>query len=237
MNYEKNTNMPAEAANVPESPVIDVTGLEMTAGIPVGGSGDIRLCPDGKYRWYYEYPMLLNPTILYTVWKVMMISALFPALVVFFSSLSEGFLKALLGLVSVLGITFGIMFVLSWLAYFILAACYGFKYIVLFTMDEQGVVHAQQNRQFKKAQAIGWLTAAAGIAQGKPGVVGTGLLVSSKQTLSSTFKNVNKIIGHRRLNTIKVNQLLAKNQVYVKKEDYDFVWEYITSRCPNAKIR
>ncbi len=34
----------------------------------------IYLCQDGKYRWVYEMPMLKNPTILYTVWKVLGIS-------------------------------------------------------------------------------------------------------------------------------------------------------------------
>ena len=27
-------------------------------------------CPDGVYRWYYEYSMMKNPVILYTVWRV-----------------------------------------------------------------------------------------------------------------------------------------------------------------------
>ena len=44
-------------------------------------SKNIVLCPDGKYRWYYEYPMLKNPVILFTVWKVVLIGSLVPALV------------------------------------------------------------------------------------------------------------------------------------------------------------
>ena len=31
----------------------------------------IYLCRDGQYRWVYEMPMLKNPTILFTVWKVL----------------------------------------------------------------------------------------------------------------------------------------------------------------------
>ena len=32
---------------------------------------NIWLCPDGVYRWTYEYNMLKNPTIIFTVWKVL----------------------------------------------------------------------------------------------------------------------------------------------------------------------
>ena len=32
---------------------------------------NIYLCPDGMYRWFYEFDMIRNPTILFTVWKVM----------------------------------------------------------------------------------------------------------------------------------------------------------------------
>lgn len=199
-------------------------------------SKNIVLCPDGKYRWYYEYPMLKNPVILFTVWKVVLIGALAPALIVLFSALSDGFFEALKQFLTVYGITFGIVFVLSVIGYLILAAVYGFKYIVLFEMDEKGVTHIQQDRQFKKAEAIGWLTALSGMAAGNIGAMGSGLLAASKQKTTSEFKNVKTVIGLKKQNTIKVNQLFSKNQVYVKPEDYDFVFEYISSRCKKAKI-
>ena len=200
-------------------------------------SKNIVLCSDGKYRWYYEYPMLKNPVILFTVWKIMLIAALAPAFIIFFSSLPDGFLEALKGFVTIYGITAGIIFVLSCLGYFILAAIYGFKYIVLFEMDEKGITHTQQNKQFKKAQAISWLTVFTGAAKDNIGAMGSGLLAGSKQKMTSEFKNVKTVIGLKKQNTIKVNQLLSKNQVYVKPEDYDFVFDYIASRCKKAKIK
>jgi len=205
--------------------------------MPVGGSGEISLCPDGKYRWYYGFHMLKNPVVLFTIWKVMLIAGLVPAMVVLLSELSDGFLQAVKQFFVVYGITFGVVFVLSCIGYFILAAAYGFKYIVLFEMDDEGVTHIQQDRQFKKAQAIGWLTVLAGAAKGSPGAMGTGILAGSKKTMTSEFKNVSTVVGLKRRNTIKVNQLFAKNQVYVKPEDYNFVWTYITSRCKKAKMK
>ena len=195
----------------------------------------MQICPDGKYRWYYEFPMLKNPVILYTIWKIMVIVAIIPAIVVLLST--KGFLEAFKEFFIVFLITFGIMFVLSIIGYFILATVYGFKYIVLFEMDEKGITHAQQEKQFTKAQAIGLLAVLAGIAKNDVGMAGTGILSSSKKSMTSQFKNVETVIGIRSKNTIKVNQLFAKNQIYVNDEDYDFVWEYITSRCVKAKIK
>lgn len=213
--------------------------VQEKSGRPVGGSGNIILCDDGKYRWYYEYPMLKNPTILFTIWNVMFLASLAPALVSMISVLTagDGFLEALKTFGITLGICFGIMFVLSIVSYFILAAYYGFKYIVLFEMDDQTLTHRQENRQFKKAQAISWLSAYTGAAGNSLSGTGAGLLAASKDSTTSEFKNVEKVIGLKRNNTIKVNQLFAKNQVYVYKEDYDFVWNYITSRCKKAKIK
>lgn len=200
-------------------------------------SGKITLCPDGKYRWFYEYPMLKNPTILITVWKVLLIAALAPAIVVLLSGVSAGFLQAVGQFFAVYGISFGILFVLSFLGYFILAAIYGFKYIVLFEMDNECITHTQQDRQFKKGQAASWLAVLAGIAAGSPETAGAGLLAGSSQRKTSEFKKVVRVVKRRKHHTIKVNQKLSKNQIYVSAEDYDFVCEYISSRCPNAKIQ
>ena len=197
----------------------------------------IKLCPDGKYRWYYEYPMLKNPVILFTIWKVMMIAALFPAQLVLLSELSDGFMQALKQFLAVYGIALGAVLVLSCIGYFITAAIYGFKYMVLFEMDDEGIAHSQKSRQFKMAQALAWFEIAAGAASANPGASGRGILAGTKYCMISDFKNVQTVIGIRKRNTIKLNQSFAKNQIYVNPEDYDFVWDYITSRCVKAKIK
>lgn len=201
-------------------------------------SSKVTLCSDGTYRWYYEFPMMKNPTILFTVWKVLLIASCAPALVSMIAVFTDGkFVEGLLTFAKVLGVAFGIMFVLSLIGYFILALIYGFKYIVLFEMDDKGVSHIQQSKQFQKAEAIGWLTAFAGARASNPTVTGSGLLMATKQSTTTEFAFVDKVICLKKQNTIKVNQLFSKNQVYVSDEDYDFVREYIATRCIKAKIR
>lgn len=199
----------------------------------------VALCPDGVYRWYYEFPMMKNPTVLFTVWKVLGIAFLavfvFVALIDMIGSDDPlGMLWFTAKLFLAIGGTF---FVISLIAYFIVAATYGFKYVVLFEMDENCVKHIQCPKQFKKAQAIGWITALAGLAAGKPGLAGAGMLSSAGGESTSVFENVRKVKIKKRRNVIHVNQLLAKNQVYASDADFAFVAEFISSRCKKAKIR
>lgn len=204
--------------------------------IDIGGSGNIKLCADGKYRWIYEFSMLKNAGILFTIMKMLAFASCAPALLVTLIDLDEG-IKAFVSGVEVLGVLLLIILPLSLLSYFILAALYGWKYIVLFEMNEEGVTHIQQEKQFKKAQGIAWINMFLGVAGNNPSMTGSGLVLMTKNSMTSKFDRVKKVTSNVKRNTIKLDQLLAHNQIYVAKEDYDFVWNYITSRCEKAKIK
>ena len=81
------------------------------------------------------------------------------------------------------------------------------------------------------------LNVIAGIAAGKPAQAGIGVIASTRDSLSGDFANVRSFQGSRALRVIKANEPLAKNQVYVKPDDYDFVFGSIRDRCPHAKVR
>ena len=205
----------------------------------IKGKSDSRvtLYPDGKYRWVYEVPMLKNPSILFDVYWVLGISFglvwLFNVLLI---GCEDGFsLESLWGFTSGFLILMLVFAVIGYVAYVIVAWTYGWKYVVLFTLDEKEVVHQQMPHQMKKAKVLGALTALAGAAAGKPGVVGSGILASSRSTSTSVLANVKSIKARRRLNLIKVNQLLNKNRVFVPDEDFDFVYDFLCQHCPNAK--
>ncbi len=201
---------------------------------------NIYLCADGKYRWTYEFDMLRNPSILITTWKVLALSfGIVMAFMLFITLVSGdfkywdagdafGFFRGFLLLLIV-------MMALGVVAYLILAAIYGWRYMVLFTMDENGVEHRQMAKQFEKAEAIGWLTAAAGALRGSLSTVGTGILAATRTSSYSDFEKVQTVKSVRRRHTVYVNQLLAHNQVYANNEDFDFVRDYIIRHCTNAK--
>ena len=198
---------------------------------------NVYLCPDGKYRWYYELPMMKNPTILFTVWKVLGISFGIVFLFVAIIDMAAGGdpLEALWFTLKIFLIIAAVFLAISLLAYFIVAASFGFKYIVLFEMDDECVRHIQCKKQFKKAEAIGWITAIVGAATGSPAMMGLGLSTAVRSESTSEFKNVRTVKTRKRRNVIYVNQLLNKNQVYAADADFDFVAEFIKSRCVNAK--
>ena len=205
----------------------------------IKGKSDSRvtLYPDGKYRWVYEVPMLKNPSILFDVYWVLGISFglvwLFNVLLI---GCEDGFsLESLWGFTSGFLILMLVFAVIGYVAYVIVAWTYGWKYVVLFTLDEKEVVHQQMPHQMKKAKVLGALTALMGAAAGKPGVVGSGILASSRSTSTSVLANVKRIKARRRQNLIKVNQLLNKNRIFVPDEDFDFVYDFLCQHCPNAK--
>ncbi len=202
-------------------------------------SPNIELCADGVYRWIYEYKMMKNPVILFTIIKVIIIAALVIGILTFVMSLGDsGDLSEKIkgaGLTAL--IPCAVLLVLAVPSYIIVAAQNGWKYIVAFEMDEQGITHMQEPRQFSKSQGLMWLSAMAGAAAGSLSSAGAGLLAASHNITHSDFLSVKSVKVLRRWNTIKLNQTFAKNQVYAEKEDFDFVLQYIKSRCVNAKIQ
>lgn len=197
----------------------------------------VRLYPDGKYRWVYEVNMLTNYSILFDVWKVLGISmgilVLLFVVIAFFDG--DWDVDMLIGMASTLGIVALVMLVLGLIGYFVYAAISGWKYAVLFIMDEKEVVHQQMPNTVKKGQLIGALTILAGFASGRPGAVGTGVLAQSRLSMSSTLAHVERLISCRKMNLIKVNERFEKNRVYVNTEDFDFVYDFLLTHCTHLK--
>ena len=199
-------------------------------------SGNIKKSDDGAYRWVYEFNMLKNPIILLTVLKIFLL-VLVGMWIIFglFRIGNDGFIGAFAAQTKELLIPAAILLALSIAAYIILACIYGWKYCVLFEMNETGIRHIQMEKQYKKAQALGWLTAMAGAAAGKPGAAGTGLLAATKNEQATEFGKVNRMRVFRAFHTIKLDALLNHNQIYAEPEDYEFVLDYISKRIPKSK--
>ncbi len=200
----------------------------------------IRLCPDGVYRWTYEYKMLKNPTVLFTVWKVLGVTCgilfVFGLIIRLFDG-GFGSWDELLGMGKSLLAALGVCLALGVLGYLGLGLAYGFKYQVLFEMTDKYVRHIQMPKQFKRAQALGWLTALAGAAAGRPGAVGIGLISAARSTMTTELENVAVLKIRRRRETIHVNQKLDRNQVYAPAADFDFVERFLRAHCPRAKVK
>ena len=196
---------------------------------------DVRLCTDGKYRWTCPMNMLTNPSIYITVCKIFGGIGLVFWIVGYIGPIFRGDWNKVFGDLKWWGVAVLVFLVLSGISYLIVAAQYGWKYIVRFTMDEDGILHEQTAGQKKIARKIGKTVSGAGLLTGNIGRVGQGMMIASHTSLASVFLVVRSVKPRRLWNTIKVNEPFAKNQVYTTKEDFDFVLDYILSHCPRVK--
>lgn len=197
-------------------------------------SENIVLSPDGKYRWQYDVDLLKNPTVLFLLLKILLI----PLVAIFafttIIDLIKWGSKNFLANFKIFGIVFLVLVALIFVSYLIYAAIMRGKYSVIFEMDERGINHRQIPAQAKKAQKIATFTTVAGVAGGSLSTVGAGA-AASRTEMYSEFSKVRKAKVYRRRNLIKLTERLEHNQIYVADADFDFVSNYILSRCTNLK--
>ena len=197
-------------------------------------SKNIKYCPDGKYRWVYELNMYRNPSILFVVVKIFGFLLAIPIYFMLVHPLLLGDTwEHIWDNAKYATICFGIFFLCVFLGYYMVAAMYGGIYVVEFEMDDKGILHTQKEG-VKKAKTLGWLTVLIGLFAKRPGTVGIGLSAANRTSSYSDFTSVRNVKRYRRRHLIKVNELLYKNQVYAEDEDFDFVYDYIRTRCPRV---
>jgi len=191
---------------------------------------------DGKYRWVYEMSLFKNPTVFLLVWSIFffIFIAIF-AVMTIVDLIEWGPNKVVENLPFLLYFLLGMTVVVA-LGYLLYAAIMGGKYIVEFEMDEKGILHRQIASQAKKSKKIGEVAATGGILTGRYSAAGAGI-GAQRTEMYSDFSKTKKVTARRMRNLIKVNGLLSHNQVYVQKEDFDFVKDYIISHCPNLKTK
>ncbi len=196
----------------------------------------VTLCPDGKYRWTYEMSLFKNPTVFLLITKIFFF--IFVGIFAFITVLDliggDFEWGIFLSTAKIFGIVILGALVVITLGYLVYAAVMGGKYIVEFEMDERGVNHRQTESQAVKARKIGRAAAIGGLASGRFSVAGAGI-AAQRTEMYSEFSKVKKVKAYPRRCLIKVNETLGHNQVYVRKEDFDFVFNYITDRCQNLK--
>ena len=190
---------------------------------------NISLDSNGTYRWIYELNLYKNYDILFLIWKIF--GYIFWGLWLFMLVLD--FFDDNLSFANAFEITlnlsiFALFFMfLCAIGYFIYAFIMNGKYCVLFEMDDKGINHIQMQKQVERAEAISTLTMLAGALTGRPSMVGAGMLTNAHTSLYSAFKDIKSVESFPNKNLIKLNETFVKNQIYVEKEDYDFVLNFI----------
>lgn len=192
---------------------------------------------DGVLRWVYEMNMWKNPTLLITIWKVLLLAAFVPATLMFFLSLGDGTGSALLTFIKIYALVAGIVTGYMLLAYPMVAFINGGIYSVVFEMDDKGVKHIQMQKQFKKNQILSLVTILAGLAAGNLQTASAGILAGTKKSSYSQFSKVKWLTVNTKRKVIYLNETVSHNQVYAYPDDFAFVTAYILSRCKDADMK
>ena len=198
---------------------------------------NIMLGPDGKYRWIYEMSLFKNPTIFLLIWKIFFFIFIGILGFIMLLDIFEGNmdLERLLFDLKLMGIVIAVLTVIIGISMLIYAAIMGGKYIVMFEMDENGINHKQLPAQARKAVGIAAAAFLVGMAGGNRSAMLGGMAAANTEMYTS-FAKTRKVRFYPRRDTIKIRQLLYRNQIYAKPEDYSFVQNYILTRVPdNAK--
>lgn len=182
----------------------------------------------GTLYWIHEVNLYRSWSILFLVGKIFFFIWLALALfLIGLGAFEDGLGEALsnMGLPMLWVLLF--LAVLITFSYYLYALAMGGRYSVLFRMDEKGVSHTQLPRQFKRAQTLGVLAAAAGLLTGNFDAAGAGMLSASRSTMVTHFRKVNAIKPKPRQQTIKLRSGLMHNQVYTAPEDFGYVLGFI----------
>lgn len=201
-------------------------------------SPGVTLGQDGVLRWVHELNMWKNPTVLITVWKVLLLSALAPALLVAVLRIfdGDGLSAALNTLAQVFGIVAAVVTGLMLLAYPLVAILNGGRYCVIFEMDGVGIRHIQMRSQFRRSQVLAALTVLAGAMSGSVQAAGAGVLAGARRSMYTAFSDVRSVRAIENRHVIHLASKLARNQVYADPADFAFVLQHIAAHCkPSAR--
>ena len=195
---------------------------------------DIRRDENGAYTWVYELHLMRNPVVLLVLLKIFfwIIFSLWTLMTL--ASVLRGHLtwRALWTDARMMLLICAFMAALTLVGYTVYAAVMGWRYIVVFTMDDRGIEHRQLPQQFEKAEGLAAVSAALGARAGRLSAAGAGLNAMGHDRMFTEFCHVRRVKAVRGLHTIKLTEGLEHNQIYVPQEDFDFVLDYILARVP-----
>ena len=190
---------------------------------------------DGTYNWIYSLKMFQNLSMLKFVLKIMAI--VFAAITVMLLVMTGGS-GDMVGLFGIMALVFGVVILIVFFSFWLVDKLYKGRYMLIYEMNDEGLTFSQTTDQGQITRTIASASAAASAAGGNTGGMISGTAMAMRPNSShASFSKVRSVKGNRRDNLIWVNSFLLYLMVYVPEESYDFVWDYITTRCVNAKIK
>jgi len=213
-------------------------GPKEPAGRETGGSAlppGIERLEDGTLCWTYYQSLWSNPTILYTLLKVMGVAVLIVMLIIGGIGLIEGSFAASEMLMVGGGLALG-MTVLSLIGYAVYAAVSGGEYGMLFFMNDAIIVHMAMPKEAKRGDCINNAAILVGALTGNLTLAGMGWANRGRNAMETKYAEVKSITQDRAHDLIKVRSGFEFNHIYAAPAQYDFVLSHIENHCPGVRV-
>ena len=222
---------PANVAPAPQRAPEPATRGAGSHALPPG----IERLEDGTLCWTYFQSLWSNPTILYTLLKVMGVSVLIVMLIIGGIGLMEGSFAVSEMLMIGGGLAVG-MTALSLIGYAVYAAVSGGEYGMLFFMNDAIIVHMAMPKEAKRGDRVSDMAVLVGALTGNPTLAGMGLANYGRNAMESKFAEVKSITQDRAHDLINVRSGFEFNHIYAAPAQYDFVLSHIANHCPNVRV-
>ena len=192
----------------------------------------VTLFDDGVYRWSYDMDMWRNLFMLRHVLKILGLMCV----LVFFTMLAAFGPRDLKPLyIAVLFLTPAALFALTLLIYLICALWMKGNYHILFEMDEGLVMLVQSAASAQRTRSLMALGRFAALGR-RSGALHAALGAADSVGITR-FSDITSLRLYPDDDVIALREWFGMNQIYVPREDYPFVRDYILSRVPEKARR
>ena len=192
---------------------------------------------NGNYHWLYDLDMKKNNYMQTTVFRVMLIilvaSYLLSILVFMFIGADPGAIRYFSMIFLLIA---ALMIPITYLATCFVARYYKGHFHYAYEMNEEGIIFRRVGEDAVRTAQIGEAAFWIGIFTSQPGLAGSGAYIAGNYDACSKFTRVFKIKAIPAKECIDLYSPFLLNQIFVNKEDYDFVLNFIESRT-GKKVR
>lgn len=186
---------------------------------------------DGVYRWTYTLDMKHNLFVFRFVFKLLMLITL--GVDVILLALGMDDISRMLPFVLIFTVAMAAIWGIS---YVLWGLCVHWEYRTRFEMDGEAIAAVPAPSEAKRSRILSALVAVAGLASKRPlQAIGTSAAIGAGAYPSvRKLKKVRSLRQQRKDDAIILRQLISGIQVFVPREDYDFVLGFLREHLPEG---
>jgi hypothetical protein len=190
----------------------------------------MKINNEGKYVWSYDMDMNKNHSILKIVLKIVLGILAFLFLFLAYLAIKDQDWGTFVWAGKILAICSVVIIAICYVAYWFVTKYFHGTYSWCYEMDEEGIRYWQPPEQAEKSRNIAKTSAAVGAMTGNFGLAAAGTANALNNENIVEFDKVNFLGKSEDEDMITMHTILMHHVVYVDKENFEFVYNYINDR-------